>query len=65
MWVALHFTGGRQSSFATSVFLIAPASSRVSPLTRSVINDDEAIADPHPNVLNLTSEIRPFSSTRI
>ena len=61
----LRFTGGRQSSFATSVFLIAPASSSVSPLTRSVMKEEDAMADPHPKVLNLTSEIRPFSSTRI
>ena len=44
---------------------IAPASSRVSPLTRSVMNEEDAMAEPHPKVLNLTSEIRPFSSTRI
>src|SRR5260221_10992381 len=58
-------TGGRHNSFAISVFLILPASSRDSPLTRSVINELEAIADPQPNVLNLTSEIMPLSSTRI
>ena len=44
---------------------MAAASSNVRPLTRSVINDEEAIAEPHPNVLNLTSLIRPLSSTRI
>lgn len=58
-------TGGRLSSLATSVFLIAAASSNVRPLTRSVINDEEAIAEPQPKVLNFTSLIRPLSSTRI
>ena len=58
-------TGGKLNSLATSVFRIAPASSNVKPLTRSVINDEEAIADPHPKVLNFTSLIRPDSSTRI
>jgi len=61
----LHLTGGKLNSLATSVFLIAAASSNVKPLTRSVINDEEAIADPHPKVLNFTSLIRPDSSTRI
>ncbi len=60
-----RFTGGRQSSLAISVFLIDPACSRVIPLTLSVMYDDEAIADPQPNVLNLTSEMTPLSSTRI
>lgn len=35
------------------------------PLTRSVMYDDEAMADPQPKVLNLTSEMTPCSSTRI
>lgn len=59
------FTGGRQSSFAISVFLILPASSSERPLTRSVMYELEAMALPQPNVLNLTSEMIPFSSTRI
>jgi hypothetical protein len=58
-------TGGRHNSFAMSVFLIFPASSKVKPFTRSVIYELEAIALPQPNVLNLTSEIIPLSSTRI
>lgn len=58
-------TGGRHNSFAISVFLIFPASSRDKPLTRSVIYELEAIAEPQPNVLNLTSEMIPFSLTRI
>ena len=41
-------TGGRLSSFAISVFLTLPAWSRVMPLTCSVMNDDDAIADPQP-----------------
>src|SRR6266481_3583249 len=59
------FTGGRHNSFAISVFLIFPASSRERPFTRSVIYELEAIALPQPNVLNLTSEMMPFSLTRI
>lgn len=58
-------TGGKQSSLAISVFLILPASSRDKPLTRSVMYELDAIALPHPKVLNLTSEMIPFSSTRI
>ena len=60
-----RLTGGRQSSLAISVFLTAPACSSDIPLTRSVIYDEEAMADPQPNVLNLTSEMFPLSSTRI
>ena len=41
-------TGGRLSSFAISVFLTLPAWSSDMPLTCSVMNDDEAIADPQP-----------------
>ena len=63
--ISVHLTGGSESSLATSVFLIFPASSKVSPLTRSVMNDELAMADPHPNVLNLTSLILPDSSTLI
>lgn len=55
-------TGGRLSSFAISVFLICPASSRLRPLTRSVMYDDDAMADPQPKVLNLTSEIMPLET---
>ena len=58
-------TGGKHNSFAISVFLIFSASSNDKPLTRSVIYELEAIALPQPNVLNLTSEMMPFSSTRI
>jgi hypothetical protein len=58
-------TGGRQSSLAISVFLIFSASSSERPLTRSVMYELLAMAEPQPNVLNLTSEMTPFSSTRI
>jgi hypothetical protein len=58
-------TGGSASSFAISVFFILPASSSERPFTRSVIYELEAMALPQPNVLNLTSEIIPLSSTRI
>lgn len=37
--------------------------SRVLPFTHSVANDEEAIALPHPKVLNLDSVMRPFAST--
>jgi hypothetical protein len=42
-------TGGRESSFAISVFLTLPASSRDIPLTYSVMKEEEAMADPQPN----------------
>src|SRR3954471_17816778 len=51
------FTGGRASSFTMSVFLIAIASSTFLPLIHSVASDDDAIAEPHPKVLNLASSI--------
>ena len=35
------------------------------PLIHSVANDDDAIADPHPKVLNFASIIFPLSSTSI
>ena len=47
------------------MFLIAAAWSSDKPRTRSVMYEDEAMADPHPNVLNLTSEMMPLSSTLI
>src|SRR5215470_17806842 len=51
------FTGGRDSSFTISVFLIANASSTVLPFTHSVAKDDDAIAEPQPKVLNLASSM--------
>ena len=40
------------------LFLIVEASSTVLPLSHSVASDDDAIAEPQPNVLNLASSIR-------
>ncbi|KAH3664042.1 hypothetical protein OGAPHI_004756 [Ogataea philodendri] len=56
------FTGGKDNSLAIIVFLIFAASSIVIPLTSSVAKEEEAIADPHPKVLNFTSSITPVSS---
>ena len=39
-------TGGSANSWAMSVFLIRPASSRDFPLTHSVTKEELAIADP-------------------
>ena len=60
-----NLTGGRHNSAAMSLFLILPASSRDFPLTHSVAKELDAMADPHPNVLNFASMIFPFSSTSI
>jgi len=46
-----------------SLFLMASTSSRVLPFTHSVASEDEAMALPHPKVLNLDSVIRPLAST--
>jgi len=46
-----------------SVFLILTTSSTCFPLIHSVATDDEAMADPHPNVLNLVSVMRPVSGS--
>src|SRR5258708_2365518 len=51
------FTGGSESSFTMSMFLMARASSTVLPLTHSVAREDDAMAEPQPNVLNLASSI--------
>src|ERR1700737_452773 len=51
------FTGGSESSFTMSIFLIVRASSTVLPLTHSVASDEDAIAEPQPNVLNLASSM--------
>lgn len=58
-------TGGKESSLAISVFFSFKASSTVLPFTHSVANELEAIAEPHPKVLNFASMILPFSSTLI
>ena len=46
-----------------SVFLILRLSSTERPLSHSVATLLDAIADPHPNVLNFDSVITPLSST--
>src|ERR1035438_7400332 len=51
------FTGGSESSFTISVFLICRASSTVLPLTHSVAREEEAIAEPQPKVLNFASSM--------
>src|SRR5437868_8071819 len=51
------FTGGSESSFTMSMFLMARACSTVLPLTHSVASEDDAIAEPQPNVLNLASSM--------
>src|SRR5581483_8531295 len=51
------FTGGSDSSLTMSMFLMARASSTVLPLTHSVASDDDAMADPQPNVLNFASSM--------
>ena len=55
------FTGGSASSLAICVFLMVSASSTDLPFTHSVTSEDEAMADPQPNVLNLASSILPSS----
>ena len=42
--------GGSERYWAISVFLMASASSTVLPLTHSVASDDDAMAEPQPNV---------------
>src|SRR5260370_6987972 len=55
------FTGGSDSSFTMSMFLLARASSTVLPLTHSVARDDDAIAQPQPTGLTLASSTTLFS----
>src|SRR5260370_10708405 len=52
------FTGGSESSFTMSIFLIVRASSTVLPLTHSVASDEDAIAQPQPKDFNLASSMR-------
>src|ERR1035438_7126193 len=51
------FTGGSESSFTMSMFLMARAWSTVLPLTHSVASEEEAMAEPQPKVLNLASSM--------
>lgn len=60
-----NFTGGNFRWAAMSVFLMERTSSTCFPLTHSVATEEEAIADPHPKVLNFDSWMLPFSSTLI
>src|SRR5690606_23962331 len=46
------FTGGRFSSSAIWLFFSSAASSTLLPLIHSVASDDDAMAEPQPNVLN-------------
>ena len=50
-----NLTGGNFKCAAISVFLIANTSSTCFPFTHSVATEELAMADPHPNVLNLDS----------
>src|SRR5208283_2672178 len=50
-------TGGSESSFTMSMFLMVRASSTVLPLTHSVAKEEEAMAEPQPKVLNLASSM--------
>lgn len=50
-------TGGRLSSSTISMLSMLIAASIDFPLSHSVASDDDAIAEPHPKVLNLASVI--------
>lgn len=63
MYLQCSLTGGSLRCPAMSVFLIFKLSSTDRPLSHSVATLLDAIADPHPNVLNLDSVMTPFSST--
>ena len=58
-------TGGRLSSSAIMLFLIVSACSTVLPFSHSVAREDEAMAEPQPNVLNFASSMTPSSETLI
>lgn len=55
-------TGGKDNSLAISVFFIFAASHTLSPLIFSVTREDDAMAEPQPNVLKTTCWISPVSS---
>merc|ERR1712098_81718 len=57
-----NLTGGKLNSFANSLFVILAASSNVIPTNFSVAKLLQAMALPHPNVLNLASTIVLLSS---
>ena len=54
-------TGGRANSSTISMLSISSASSTDLPLSHSVANEDEAMAEPQPKVLNFASSILPVS----
>ncbi|MNR38732.1 hypothetical protein D3C85_1568590 [compost metagenome] len=59
------FTGGKANSSTKSILSIAKAWSIDLPFNHSVAKDEEAIAEPHPKVLNLASVITLSSFTSI
>src|SRR5690606_10452360 len=59
------FTGGKLSSEAIWELVSFSASSTRLPLIHSVASDEEAIAEPHPNVLKRASSITPSGFTLI
>lgn len=62
-YLQCSFTGGSLRCPAMSVFLILRLSSTVRPFSHSVATLLDAMADPHPNVLNFVSVMVPSSST--
>ena len=56
-----NLTGGNFKCDAISEFVIFIASCKVLPLIHSVANELDAIAEPHPKVLNFVSTILPES----
>ena len=56
------FTGGNANSSTIAILSIANASSIDFPFNHSVANEDDAIAEPQPNVLNFASSITPVTS---
>ena len=59
-------TGGNASSSTIAILSILKASSIFLPFSHSVAKDDDAIADPHPKVLNFASiMVSVASSTSI
>jgi len=56
------FTGGSLRCCAMIEFLISPASLRSLPLSHSVVNDELAIAEPHPKVCGVQRGAQTVSS---
>ncbi len=57
------FTGGRFNSSTISILSILTASSTDLPFNHSVAKEEEAMAEPQPNVLNFASVITPVASS--